>query len=90
MPLPRADLLAIERTVLANERTFLAYFRTAAALLTSGVAILQLEFFAPMRDFSLALLLGAPVVLAIGVWRFFVVRRKLTGFAQESLDLAKS
>ena len=90
MPLPRADLLAIERTVLANERTFLAYFRTSAALLTSGLAILQLEFFAPMRNFSVALLLGSPVILGIGVWRFFVMRRKLAGFAQESLDVAKS
>jgi len=69
--------LALERTHLANERTFLAYFRTAAALLTSGLAILSIEFFVPMRDFAHVLLAAAPLVLLIGAWRFVTVRRRV-------------
>lgn len=86
--IPRADLLAVERTQLANERTFLAYFRTAAALLTSGLAILHLEFFVPMRDFSQVLLVAAPVFLAIGAWRFVVVRRRVQGIARDGAAAA--
>jgi putative membrane protein len=80
--IPRADLLAVERTQLANERTFLAYFRTAAALLTSGLVLSRLEFFEKMRDLSQALLVAAPVFLAIGAWRFVVVRRRVKGIAK--------
>jgi len=87
MPLPRADLLAIERTVLANERTFLAYFRTSAVFLTSGLAILNIEFFVRMRDFALVLLFGSPIVLALGLWRYLVVRRKVLRLAKESAEV---
>jgi putative membrane protein len=82
MPLSRADLLAVQRTVLANERTFLAYFRTGAALLTSGVAIQSIDFFASMRGFAQLLLWCAPLVLLVGVSRFFVVRRQIRAIAQ--------
>lgn len=80
--LPRADLLAAQRTHLANERTFLAYFRTAAALLTSGFAILHLEFFEKMRDFSQILLVSAPVILLVGAGRFFTVRRRVVALSK--------
>jgi putative membrane protein len=88
VPLPRADLLAIERTVLANERTFLAYFRTAAVLLTSALAILNIEIFVKMRDFALVLLAGSPIVLALGLWRYVVVRRKVSSLAKDSAEPA--
>jgi len=80
--LPRADLLAVERTQLANERTFLAYFRTSAALLTSGLAILHIEFFSNMRDFAQILLVSAPVILVIGSGRFIAVRRRVKAIAR--------
>jgi len=80
--LPRADLLALERTHLANERTFLAYFRTASALLTTGLAILHLELFVPMRDFSQILLVSAPIVLGVGLARFVVVRRRVASLGK--------
>jgi putative membrane protein len=86
MPLPRADLLAIERTFLANERTFLAYFRTAVAMAASGLAVLNIDFFAKMRDFAHFLLLGTPLVLAIGVWRYVAVKRKILRIVAEPAD----
>ena len=82
--LPRGDRLAIERTLLANERTFLAYFRTSVVFLTSGVAVLHLEFFAEIRQISFFLIVASPVVLLAGVWRLFVVRRRVHAYYSEA------
>lgn len=68
----------MERTRLANERTFLAYVRTALSLLAAGVVLLQ--YFAANPGY---LLLGwvlsgsGAIVLAVGVFRFFQVKRSL-------------
>lgn len=76
----RTDLLAIERTKLANERTFLAYFRTFIVLLSSAIAIIKLEVLEEIRFLGYGLLVVSPIVLLVGVMRFFYVKKHLKGF----------
>ena len=74
-----SDWLAIERTRLANERTFLAYFRTSLALLAGGVTILRLDAFQDVRWLGYVMLLLAPLVFLVGLWRLFSVKRRIEG-----------
>ena len=75
--LSRTDSLAIERTRLANERTFLAYFRTFIVFLSSGFAILKMEVLQEIRDIGYFLTILAPILLFVGVVRFFYVKRQV-------------
>lgn len=75
--LNRTDALAIERTRLANERTFLAYFRTFIVFLSSGFAILKMEVLQEIRDVGYFLTILAPLLLVVGVVRFFYVKRQV-------------
>lgn len=76
-PLPLRDRLALDRTVLANERTLLAYVRTALGLVATGAALVHFTDEAAFEALGGAGLAVAPVVLAVGVWRFVRVRRRL-------------
>ena len=71
------DWLAIERTKLANERTFLAYFRTFLVILGTGIAILKLDLFSQLKTFGIVLVAISPVILFIGVFRLFRVKRTI-------------
>jgi putative membrane protein len=75
--LSNTDALAIERTRLANERTFLAYFRTSIVFLSSGVAIIKIEALRDITDIGYFLIVIAPILLIIGIIRFFYVRSQL-------------
>ncbi len=79
-PLKLTDWLALERTQLANERTFLAYFRTFVVFLSSGFAILKVEVLQEVRELGWALLVLAPCLLLVGIYRFLHVKRKLKKF----------
>lgn len=68
------DKLAIDRTRLANERTFLAYFRTFIVILSSGVAILKIEALEDIKNLGYFFLIISPLLLLIGILRFFYVR----------------
>ena len=76
VPLSLSDQLALQRTRLANERTLLTYVRTSLALVGFGLALLQLH---PERGERLgySALAAAAVVLAVGLARFRVHRRRL-------------
>lgn len=74
-----SDWLAIERTRLANERTFLAYFRTSLALLAGSVTILRLDAFRDIRWLGYILLVLAPLVFLVGLWRLFSVKWRIEG-----------
>ena len=76
----KTDLLAIERTRLANERTFLAYFRTFIVLLSSAIAILKLQVLEDIRFLGYALLVVSPILLLVGILRFFYMKKHLKGF----------
>ena len=64
------DKLAMDRTLLANERTFLAYLRTFIGLIGTGFALWKLINIYWARVISVILLASAPVVLAIGIYRY--------------------
>ncbi|MCB2222079.1 MAG: DUF202 domain-containing protein [Bacteroidetes bacterium] len=74
------DALAIERTKLANERTFLAYFRTFIIMISSGLAILKLEILHQLDFLGIALIILAPLILALATYRYFHVKRKIGSF----------
>ncbi|AUC77018.1 DUF202 domain-containing protein [Olleya sp. Bg11-27] len=76
-PLTTRDWLAIERTKLANERTFLAYFRTFLVILGTGITILKLDLFADLKNYGIILIGIAPIILIIGVFRLFKVKRTI-------------
>ena len=76
-PLVTRDWLAIERTKLANERTFLAYFRTFIVLLGTGITILKLELFSELKSFGIILITISPIILFIGIFRLFRVKRTI-------------
>ncbi|MDO6597357.1 DUF202 domain-containing protein [Oceanihabitans sp. 2_MG-2023] len=71
------DWLAIERTKLANERTFLAYFRTFLVILGTGLAILKLDLFSELKTFGVTLLAISPIILLIGLYRLFRVKKTI-------------
>ncbi len=72
------DHLAVERTRLANERTLLAYIRTALALAAAGAVLLQFFPANPVLSwFAWLLVLGGGVTVAVGIYRFVVVRGQL-------------
>ena len=71
------DYLALERTRLANERTFLAYFRTFVVFASSRIAVLKLSLIEEIRYLGYVLLIISPILLCIGVLRFWYVKRKL-------------
>jgi len=71
------DTLALDRTRLANERTFLAYFRTFIVFLSSGFAILKLEILEDIALLGYILLAIAPMLLIIGITRFFYVKKSI-------------
>lgn len=77
------DWLAIARTKLANERTLLAYFRTFIVLLSSGIAILKLQMFANLKTLGYFLLIVAPVILLVGLGRFFYYKRHIRRYYNE-------
>lgn len=69
------DKLAIDRTTLANERTLLSYFRSFVVILSSGAAILKVELLEEIETLGLFLVIIAPVLLLIGIIRYFYVRK---------------
>lgn len=80
LKLSRTDALAIERTRLANERTFLAYFRTFIVFLSSGFAILKVSALEEIEAVGYFLLIIAPLLLIVGVARFFYVKKQVRKF----------
>ena len=77
MDMNKTDFLALERTRLANERTFLAYFRTFIVFLSSGIAIVKISALQEISIIGYFLLVISPILLLIGVSRFFYVKRQL-------------
>ena len=93
-PLPRVhagsetwlrDVLAIDRTILANERTLLSYFRTMLALVAAGGGLIQFVDAAWALPTGVVLLVLAPVLFGIGVWRYRRVNRDLLRVRQANV-----
>lgn len=77
LELSRTDELAVERTRLANERTFLAYFRTFIVFLSSGFAILKLSVLEEIMTVGYMLVVIAPLLFIMGLFRFLYVRKQI-------------
>lgn len=80
------DKLAMDRTLLANERTFLAYLRTFIGLIGTGFALWKLIDIFWARVVSVILLASAPVILAIGIYRYFKTGRELQSIIETSTE----
>jgi putative membrane protein len=80
--LPLTDFLALERTLLANERTFLAYFRTSVIFLATGLGFLNIQMLENVELLGIAFIILSPVVLSIGIYRLFRVKKKIRQFYQ--------
>lgn len=82
LELSLTDKLAIDRTRLANERTFLAYFRTFIVFLSSGFAIIKLGILTDIKSIGYFLVIVAPILLLIGLIRFFYVKKSIKKYYQ--------
>lgn len=78
------DYLAIERTKLANERTFFAYIRTSLYLILAGFAFLQIEGFGSIQWLGYLSLGLSLVILLIGTFRYFRLRKILKTYYTDS------
>lgn len=76
------DKLAMDRTLLANERTFLAYLRTFIGLIGTGFALWKLIDIYWARVISIILLTAAPVVLVIGIYRYYKTGKDLKSITE--------
>lgn len=77
VPIKAREVLALERTKLANERTLLAYIRASLYLLLGGLALLQLKEFERIQWLGYVALAGCVAFLAIGIFRFVLLKRRL-------------
>lgn len=69
--------LAFERTALTNAQTLLSYTRTAIALLAAGIGMFEFVNNNAIITLGVAIMLLAPIVEAIGLIHFFLVRRRM-------------
>ena len=69
--------LALERTKLANERTLLSYTQASMYFLLGGLTLLQLKSYEDLHYIGYLALGLAALFLTIGIWRFFVLKRKM-------------
>ena len=72
------EKLTVEMTHLSNERSLLAYFRTVVVFLSSGIAILKIELFKDLIFVAYILLGLSPILLIIGIVRFFQVKKTIS------------
>ena len=76
-------VMAFERTSLTNSQTLLAYTRTAIALLAAGIGMFEFVNNQTIVTLGVIIMLLAPVLEAIGLIHFFLVRRKLKALNPE-------
>ena len=80
--------MAYTRTVLTNSQTLLAYTRTAIALLATGIGMFEFVNNQAIINLGMIIMLIAPVVEAIGLVHFILVRRRLKEiFSESSIDV---
>jgi len=85
-----SDRLAITRTALANERTLLAYVRTAFALGAGGFALIEFVKSSRLDVLGYAMLPGSGVLLLVGFWRYWRVRRDLAAICGSMVEDLRS
>lgn len=69
--------MALERTALANSQTLLSYFRTAIGALAAGIGMFEFVNNQTIIVLGAIIMFLSPVIAAIGVIHYLLVRRKL-------------
>ena len=80
------DRLARQRTEMANERTLLAYIRTALGFSIVGIPAISWSEQRGMQAVGLLAVAAGLVCLAIGLWRFRVMKTGIAAAESMSLD----
>lgn len=85
-PLQNADLLSLERNKLSNERTLLSYSRTFLSFAVAGVSIIQFFRDQAFVFFGYALIPIGCIIMGIGIFRYFRMKKSLINIPQTLLD----
>jgi len=80
------DRLARQRTEMANERTLLAYVRTALGFSIVGIPAVWWSEQPGMQGLGLVSLAAGLVCLAVGLWRFRVMKAVIAATDSMVLD----
>lgn len=72
------DFLARQRTKLANDRTLLAYIRTSLYFVVSGTALIKVNDLENVKELGYFSFLISVVLLIVGFFNFFKLKRKLS------------
>lgn len=81
--------LALERTKLANERTLLSYTQAALYFLLGGLALVQLKEYEELRYVGYLALVFSILFLTVGIWRFFVLRKKMKNLLRGNIETSE-
>ncbi len=81
--------LALERTKLANERTLLSYTQAALYFLLGGLTLLQLKEYEDLKYVGHLALIFSALFLAVGIWRFFVLRKKMKKLLRGDIEISE-
>ena len=69
------DILAISRTHMSNERTLLAYINSFLAMVATGVGLVKFTNDSFFVHIGFVLLVLSLIILSVGVYRFFRLRK---------------
>ena len=78
--------MAFERTKLTNTQTLLSYTRTAIALLAAGIGMFEFVDNQSIITLGVIIMALAPVVEAIGIIHFLLVRRRMRQLSLRDID----
>ncbi len=81
--------LALERTKLANERTLLSYTQAALYFLLGGLALVQLKEYEELIYIGYLALIFSVLFVTVGIWRFFVLRKKMKKLLRGNIESSK-
>lgn len=78
--------MAFERTILTNTQTLLSYTRTAIGLLAAGIGMFEFVDNQSIITLGVIIMALAPVVEAIGIVHFLLVRRRMKRLALRKIE----
>lgn len=79
----RTDM-AFERTELSNSQTLLSYLRTAIAVFAAGIGMFEFLRDPTIVHIGVIMMAVSPVILVVGVVHFFVVRKRIFQWKEET------
>ncbi len=79
----RTDM-AFERTELSNSQTLLSYLRTAIAVFAAGIGMFEFLSDPTIVQIGIIMMAVSPVILIVGVVHFFIVRKRINQWKEET------